>query len=96
MDPAFAPLRNRDNERKSAVASSMGSHSRTTDVCVAFRQRSTGAEGEEDPYLSKMEDWRVSKPSCSARSEVVLRLTVMSTMEPDEMDEGRRMDGNSI
>ena len=96
MEPAFAPFRNRDRERRSAVARSMGSHSRTTEVWVAFRQRRIGWEGTREPYFSKMEDWRVSKRSCSARSEVVLRLTVMSTIEPDEMDEGRRMDGNSI
>jgi hypothetical protein len=33
----------------SAVASSIGSHSRTTDVCVAFRQRRIGAEGSDSP-----------------------------------------------
>ena len=55
-----------------------------------------GMEGEAEPYFSTMEDWRVSKRACSASSELVLRWTVMSTMEPDEIDEGRRMDGNSI
>jgi hypothetical protein len=33
----------------SAVASSIGSHSRTTDVWVAFRQRRTGADGSDSP-----------------------------------------------
>ena len=49
IDPAFAPLRKRDNERRSAVASCIGSHSKTTEVWVALRQRRTGAEGEVLP-----------------------------------------------
>jgi len=33
----------------SAVANSMGSHSSTTEVWVAFRQRRTGAAGSASP-----------------------------------------------
>lgn len=34
---------------RSAVASSMGSHSRTTEVWVALRQRRIGTDGSEAP-----------------------------------------------
>ncbi|KAG9680206.1 hypothetical protein KCU87_g341, partial [Aureobasidium melanogenum] len=44
MLPALLPLRYRLRLRNSAVASWTGSHSRTTEVCVALRQRRTGAE----------------------------------------------------
>lgn len=96
MEPALAPFLNKDKERSSAVASSIGSHSNTTEVCVAFRHRRTGGQGEREPYFSKMDDWRLSKRSCSASSEARLRPTVMSTMEPEDIDDGSRMDGNSI
>lgn len=43
-----------------------------------------------------MLDWRAAKDFCEATSEEVLRATVISTMEPDVMEGGRRMDGNSI
>ena len=49
MAPALLPLRNKLRERISAVASWIGSHSRTTEVCVAFLQRRTGGEGERMP-----------------------------------------------
>lgn len=51
MLPALLPLRYKLRLRNSAVASSMGSHSRTTDVCVALRQRRTGGEGERSPKV---------------------------------------------
>ena len=40
--------------------------------------------------------WRAAKDFWEAISESVLRATVMSTIEPDVMDGGRRMEGNSI
>ncbi len=40
--PALLPLRYKLRLRISAVASSIGSHSRTTEVCVALRQRMVG------------------------------------------------------
>jgi hypothetical protein len=40
--------------------------------------------------------WRAAKLSLAACSEARLRLTAMSTMEPEEMLGGRRMEGNSI
>lgn len=43
-----------------------------------------------------MEDWRAAKDFWEEASEVVLRETVMSTMEPEVIDGGRRMEGNSI
>lgn len=43
-----------------------------------------------------MDDWRVEKVFWESVSEEVLRATVMSTMEPDVIDGGRRMEGNSI
>jgi hypothetical protein len=43
-----------------------------------------------------MFDWRAWKAFCDCDSEVVLRDTVMSTMEPEEMSAGRRIEGNSI
>lgn len=43
-----------------------------------------------------MEDWRAAKESWAARSDSALRETVMSTMEPEIMVFGRRIDGNSI
>jgi hypothetical protein len=43
-----------------------------------------------------MLDWRAEKVFWVLASVVRLRETVMSTMEPEVMSEGRRMDGNSI
>lgn len=43
-----------------------------------------------------MEDCRDAKAFWAAASEAVLRATLMSTMEPEVIDGGRRMDGNSI
>lgn len=51
MLPALLPLRYRLRLRSSAVASCTGSHSSTTEVCVALRQRSTGADGEWIPKV---------------------------------------------
>ena len=82
--------------RRSAVARSILSHSSTTDVCVAFLQRRTGALGEERPYVLRMEDWRAAKDFCDADSEDWFRETVMSTIDPEVMDGGRRIEGNSI
>ena len=63
---------------------------------MAFRQRSLGSEGVRTPYFSRMEVWSVSNAACVVASESWFLLTVMSTMEPEEIDAGRRMDGNSI
>lgn len=81
---------------RSAVASSMGSHSRTTEVWVAFRQRRTGAVGSEAPKELKMRSWRARKLCSWASSLPQLRETAMSTMLPEVMLGGSRMDGNSI
>jgi len=43
-----------------------------------------------------MVDWRVAKAEAEAASEAWFRETVMSTMEPEEMSGGRRIEGNSI
>jgi hypothetical protein len=43
-----------------------------------------------------MRDWRDWKAASAADSEAVLRETVMSTMLPEVMLGGRRMEGNSI
>lgn len=43
-----------------------------------------------------MEVWRVWKEWVALSSEEALRETVMSTMEPEVMEGGRRMEGNSI
>lgn len=43
-----------------------------------------------------MEAWSAWKDFCDAASEAVLRETVMSTIEPEEIDGGSRIDGNSI
>ena len=43
-----------------------------------------------------MEDWREVKDFWAACSEAVLRATLMSTMEPEVIEGGRRMEGNSI
>lgn len=43
-----------------------------------------------------MVDWRVAKAEAEAASETWFRETVMSTMEPEEISGGRRIEGNSI
>ena len=43
-----------------------------------------------------MDDWRLEKAFCVAASDAVLRETVISTMLPEEIEGGRRIDGNSI
>lgn len=63
---------------------------------MALRQRRTGGEGEATPKVVKMELCSAAKDFWEAASEVVLRATVMSTILPEEIDGGRRMEGNSI
>ena len=46
--------------------------------------------------MLRIEDWRAEKAFWEVASEVVLRATVMSTMEPEVILGGRRMEGNSI
>lgn len=96
MLPALTPLRYKLKPRNSAVASSTGSHSRTIDVCVAFRQRSTGADGDCRPKVWYMVVWRDAKAFWAVFSEEWFRATVMSTMDPEEISGGNRMLGNSI
>lgn len=43
-----------------------------------------------------MEDWRVEKDFWEVVSEAALRATVMSTMEPEVMEGGSKIEGNSI
>lgn len=45
MEPALEPFRYRERLFREAVARSMGSHSRTREVWVAFRRRRTGGLG---------------------------------------------------
>lgn len=63
---------------------------------MALRQRRMGAEGECRPNVWKMVVWRLVKAFWAADSEERFRETVISTMEPEDMSGGRRMDGNSI
>jgi hypothetical protein len=80
----------------SAVATAMGSHSSTTDVWVAFLQRRTGALGSDAPKELKIASWRAVNDDWDFCSETKFRATVISTMLPEEMFGGRRMEGNSI
>jgi hypothetical protein len=43
-----------------------------------------------------MRSWRAEKDFCDAASEVKFRETVMSTIEPEDISGGRRIEGNSI
>ena len=43
-----------------------------------------------------MASWRAAKEACDFCSDAKLRATVMSTMLPEEIFGGRRMEGNSI
>lgn len=81
---------------QSAVASSMGSHSRTTEVWVAFLQRRIGGSGSDSPKEEKIESWSFRKAFWDVCSEAKFRETVMSTMLPEEMFGGSNMEGNSI
>jgi hypothetical protein len=74
----------------------MGSHSRTTEVWVALRQRRTGAVGEADPNCERRSDWRREKCASEASSAARSRATEIVTMEPEWMSGGRRIEGNSI
>lgn len=94
--PTLLPFLKRDRERMEAVATSISSHSRTTLVWVALRQRRTGALGERAPKVLRMLDWRLVNDFWVVDSEVRLRETVMSTMEPEVMSDGSRIEGNSI
>ena len=46
--------------------------------------------------MPRIEDWRDAKDFCMADSEDWFRETVMSTMEPEVIEGGRRIEGNSI
>lgn len=63
---------------------------------MAFRQRRTGREGDSEPKEVRMRSWRDWKAWSARFSEAALPDTVMSTMLPEEMLGGRRMEGNSI
>lgn len=55
-----------------------------------------GGDGARSPKVSRMEDCRLEKAFCALASDEVLRATVISTMLPDDIEGGRRMEGNSI
>lgn len=55
-----------------------------------------GAEGERRPKVWKMVVWRAWKAWAAWASDLWFRATVMSTMEPEVMSGGRRIEGNSI
>ena len=81
---------------QSAVANSIGSHSKTIEVCVAFLQRRTGAVGSDSPNDVKIASWSATKAAWDFCSERKFRDTVISTILPEEISGGRRMEGNSI
>lgn len=78
------------------MARSIGSHSRTSEVCVAFRKRRTGGDGALTPYVFKIRFWRDWKADALAASAAWLRETVISTILPELILLGRRTEGNSI
>lgn len=78
------------------MAISIGSHSRTTDVCVALRQRRMGAEGSRWPKVRRIFDCRAWNLAAASDSFSALRVTSMSTILPEEMSGGSRIEGNSI
>ena len=43
-----------------------------------------------------MDSWSEAKADWAAASEAWLRETVMSTIEPEDIEGGRRIEGNSI
>ncbi len=96
MLPAFWPLRYSARLIRSAVASAIGSHSSTTLVCVALRHRRMGAAGSAAPKEARIWSWSCLKARSAAASEFLLRVTLMSTMDPEAMSGGRRIEGNSI
>ena len=49
MFPALLPLRYSARDRSVDVASCIGSHSKTNEVCVAFRNLRTGVVGACKP-----------------------------------------------
>lgn len=63
---------------------------------MAFRQRRTGGDGERWPYVLKISSCSLANASWDAFSELRFRDTLISTIEPEEMFGGKRMDGNSI
>ena len=48
------------------------------------------------PKVVRMEFWREVKAFWDASSDCVLRETVISTILPEDIEGGRRMEGNSI
>ena len=46
--------------------------------------------------MLRIEDWREAKALCESDSEDWFRETVMSTIEPEFMEGGRSIEGNSI
>ncbi len=63
---------------------------------MAFRQRKTGGEGERWPYVLKISSWSLANAPWDASSELRFRDTLISTIEPEEMFGGKRIEGNSI
>lgn len=63
---------------------------------MAFLQRRTGARGSASPNEENMESWRARKAAWDFCSEAKFLETVMSTMLPEEIFGGRRIEGNSI
>ena len=63
---------------------------------MALRQRSTGVAGSPAPKEAYIWSCRAANRLSASASELWLRATVMSTMEPEAMLGGSRIDGNSI
>jgi hypothetical protein len=61
-----------------------------------LRHRRTGADGSAEPKEARIWSWSCLKERSAAASEFLLRETLISTMDPDAMSGGRRIEGNSI
>lgn len=96
MLPAFWPFLYSDRDRRVVVASCMGSHSSTMVLCVALRSLNSGVAGVRRPYVLRICDWSDSNAACDFCSASKFCATVMSTIEPEVIEGGRRIEGNSI
>ena len=75
---------------------SIGSHSNTALVCVAFLKLKTGVDGDFEAKASRIVDWRARNRLCTASSWTGFCDTERSMTDPVVTVRGRRMDGNSI
>src|SRR5205085_7784214 len=94
--PSLVPSLHNVKDLSSEVAISIGCHSKTALVCVAFRNDKTGTAGLFEANAVRMVSCRARNLECTRASCSGFWETDKSMIEPAVTVLGSRIEGNSI